>query len=742
MAKSGLSFRVSSALKDIIGRDLITDDYIAIFELVKNSYDAHAKRVDVIFENIYDAQNSKIIIKDNGKGMDYNDLKDKWLFVAYSAKKEGSEDSDYRDKIYQNRIFTGAKGIGRFSCDRLGKNLKLESTKKGGSRTEILYTNWEEFEKNMREEFVEIPVDHSYKLQNSYGLKHGTVLEISGLRNLWDKSRIDKLIGSLAKLINPSTHGRGKDFNIFISCIDEGLHEVKIENFIFETLEIKTSTIIVDIPSDGSHIITELKDGGTRIYKIKEINPYKSLLKDISVKLFYLNKGAKLTFSHRMGMSTRDYGSIFLYKNDVRIYPYGEPGEDPLKLDSRKAQKPSIYIGNKDLIGRIEILGSNEEFKETSSRGDGFIKNNTYDYFLTFLYEKVISRLERYVIDVQKWGDGSFLSIEDSLDNSSKAELKTKITALISRLTNTDNIIDLEYEDDFINLYTESQSESAISLVKNLFRLAKNSGNQKLLDAANRTEARVAELYNAYQEANKAADDAVKNLAEKESENLFLKAIKSQDLDEVVSFLHHIGISSGIIDNYLTGLFNRVKDGVMVPQEQLLEILNIVVFENKKIQNISKFATKANFKLYTDAIELNFNEYLREYIGNIVALVTNEGVSIKFIDKSSKPIVMKFRPIELNILVDNLLSNSKKANATIFKITLESIGNQTEVSFSDNGKGIPPNKLSQIFEYGFTTTSEGSGIGLFHVSEIVKRMRGQLKVESTVNKGTTFKIIL
>ena len=39
-------FRVSAELKNIIGRDLITDDFVAIFELVKNSFDARAPRVD------------------------------------------------------------------------------------------------------------------------------------------------------------------------------------------------------------------------------------------------------------------------------------------------------------------------------------------------------------------------------------------------------------------------------------------------------------------------------------------------------------------------------------------------------------------------------------------------------------------------------------------------------------------------------------------------------------------------
>ena len=76
-----LKFKVSSALKDLIGKDLITNDNVAIFELVKNSYDAYATKVEITFEE------DKIIIADNGKGMTYNDLINKWLFLGFSAKK-------------------------------------------------------------------------------------------------------------------------------------------------------------------------------------------------------------------------------------------------------------------------------------------------------------------------------------------------------------------------------------------------------------------------------------------------------------------------------------------------------------------------------------------------------------------------------------------------------------------------------------------------------------------------------
>ena len=81
-----LTFRVSAGLKNLIGRDLISDKYIAVFELVKNSYDAGASKVEISYL-VSDEGMGKIIISDNGSGMTYNDIIQKWLFVAYSEKK-------------------------------------------------------------------------------------------------------------------------------------------------------------------------------------------------------------------------------------------------------------------------------------------------------------------------------------------------------------------------------------------------------------------------------------------------------------------------------------------------------------------------------------------------------------------------------------------------------------------------------------------------------------------------------
>ena len=129
MAKQNeLHFKISTGLKDLLGQDLITNEFIAVFELVKNSFDAHSKEVYIVFEEL-NTPNAKIKIIDTGKGMSRTDLINKWLFVAYSAKRDGTKDkkNDYRENLKSNRYYAGAKGVGRFSCDRLGKSLTLFS---------------------------------------------------------------------------------------------------------------------------------------------------------------------------------------------------------------------------------------------------------------------------------------------------------------------------------------------------------------------------------------------------------------------------------------------------------------------------------------------------------------------------------------------------------------------------------------------------------------------------------------
>lgn len=459
------SFKISSGLKSLIGKELITDEYIAIFELVKNSFDAKAKNVRIIFQGIYTSF-SKIIIVDDGKGMDINDIDNKWLFVAYSAKSDGSEDideainDDYRSKLENKRFFAGAKGVGRFSCDRLGSLLNMTTIKnKPNAKIENIKVDWEKFETDPKKEFIDVRVQHANLDTSEYDISHGTILEISNLRDTWNRSKILNLKKSLEKLINPNQQNTD-DFKIEIIVPEELLNDNlkmqerdrvngPVKNIIFETLDLKSTSIETEISEDGRYISTTLRDRGEYIYKIIEKNSYG--ISHIKSKLFFLNRSAKVNFKRAMGIDSVSYGSVFLYKNGFRIYPFGEEGEDPLKLDRRKAQGYARYLGTRDLIGRIEIFGDNPDFKETTSRDGGLVKNTSYDNLVDFFIERTLRRLEKYVVDIIRWGE-PFKARKEDVDYQpalNPEDVKNEILDTIKQLSRSDNFVEVDYNPNF-----------------------------------------------------------------------------------------------------------------------------------------------------------------------------------------------------------------------------------------------------------------------------------------------------
>lgn len=204
-----LFFQVNAGIKNIVGKELIHSDSIAIIELIKNSKDADATKSTIQFINEQKSQDSSLIISDNGKGMSLNDLKNKWLNVAYSEKKENM----------LNKLYAGNKGVGRFSCDRLGKNLTLYTKAQEGNYIK-LSINWEDFEnKGINDEMSTIPVlaqelsKHDFLQEiNVQNFTTGTILKIENLRETWPTTKLRKLIAELEKF-SPSIDD---DFSIFL----------------------------------------------------------------------------------------------------------------------------------------------------------------------------------------------------------------------------------------------------------------------------------------------------------------------------------------------------------------------------------------------------------------------------------------------------------------------------------------------------------------------------------------------
>ncbi len=760
------TFKISAALKDLIGKELITDEFVAVFELVKNSFDANATKVEVIFEDNYNPDNAKIIIKDNGKGMNYNDLRNKWLFVAYSAKRLGKENEDYRDKIKTQRVFAGAKGVGRFSCDRLGKALNLITIKdEANPETENLIVHWEDFENVDEKEFVNIKVIHNQLKNTLYNIKSGTILEITGLRDNWDRERILKLKRSLVKLINPNQENDNDNFQIEIIAKEElnidntpnkkgekkadwDIVNGYVNNTIFETLEIKTSNILVQVTPNGKFIETTLQDRGDLIYYLKEKNPYANL-KDINIYLFQLNRSAKMVFHKTMGMRSVEYGSVFMYKNGFRVYPYGEEGEDLLLIDRRKQQGYNRFLGTRDLIGRIEINGDQQELRETTSRDGGLVKTSTYYNLVEFFYDYVLKRLENYVVNIIQWGDEKVNKETGEIRPELwPKDVKIQILELISGFINSKNVIDIQYDKNFLEIIQSKQEKSVDKIVKNITKVAANSDNPELVKEAKRIEKVVTEIKADAQKDRDEKEKAV--ILQKETEQKlnvvtsqknFLQSEISDDTKNLESILHHIGLTTNLIKTDIRNLVKAINKDAS--KNDLYNIVRRISEQNEKITSFSKYFKKVNFNIHSNNLSADLISFINEYLTNVYKQredlrINRELLNIKIDTPKGLEFKNKFNPIEVVMILDNLIDNSFKHGASKIVLKWSKLDNTTQLSFKDDGEGIKDNIKDNIFDFGFTTSRRGSGIGLYHVKEIIDKLKGTITVNNKLNKGVEF----
>ncbi|RVU00284.1 ATP-binding protein [Mucilaginibacter limnophilus] len=770
-------FRISSGLKNLIGSELITDNFVAVFELVKNSFDAKAHEVVIRFENL-ESDNGKIVILDNGKGMDYDDLLNKWLFVAYSAKKDKSEDADdYRNRIDLERFYAGAKGVGRFSCDRLGRYLNLISIKnEPNAKIENLNIDWHLFENDQKEEFINIPIQHQVLTTCPYPISHGTILEISGIhKDEWTRDNLKRLKDKLSKLVRPDLNKTVKEKNFKIKLEvpgelgrdrEEKIKREKkgesegsiyyntvngeIENFIFEALNIRTTKITSSVSVNGDKVITTLNDRETFIYEIEEVNRFNEL-KNTSITLYFLNKSSKDVFKRRMGIRAVDYGSVFVYKNGFRIYPYGERGDDSLGIDNRAVQGYNRYIGLRNLIGQLDIQGNDSDLKEATSRDAGLVKTKAYyqladaSPYADSLLIDTLKRLEKYVVEVTEWGLN-----DDNYDVKDSEKAKENLVKLISNIVDDKSLLRIDYNKDIINILNQQEEKSAKKLVANFKRVAAESQDQQLLNDAKALEARINRQSNALNSAStelKEVKEKGRKLQEELelqiAETLFAKADRGTDKTDLLSVQHHIyRHSAQHITGYIDQLVKLINEGAS--KDDLLKMASRISFENKKIITLSRFVTKAQFDTTVTKIEADIVSFINEYVVNVYQqykhlIMNNQNLKITASAPKGLKFTMSFRPIEVIIILDNLLSNAFKANAKNVSVSWSQLSNnEVEVRIKDDGVGIPDANLSRVFDPRFTTTN-GSGLGLYHTKDVVEKMKGTISVSNNL-KGAEFTI--
>lgn len=780
-----LHFDVSSGLKSVLGSELITDDEVAIFELVKNSFDAEATLVEVYFND------DCIVVADNGIGMSFDDIKDKWLFVAYSSKRAINRDDDFRENIAERRHYAGSKGIGRFSSDRLGESIILQ-TRPRTDETGPVHTiavDWSKFDKNHQEKFEAIGIEHRLETIDytvPFELterKSGTVIAISKIRAKWDRIKILRIKSALAKLINPfgaTTDG----FKIVIYApkelaadeiekkisnstedepVQNSLVNGEVGNFIFTTLQDKTTFINIKINAESNKVESSLVDRGELIYRVLEPNPFSELTNSgFQCQLFFLNQSAKTTFARRMGVPSVQFGSVFLFRNGFRVFPIGEDGDDWFKMDRRKAQGFMRFLGTRDVIGRIDVSGADNDFQEASSRNTGLIETPAVLELKNCFHEFCLKRLERYIVPV------TYVDKEDKVTSDVSRLLtdpgRARVASAVAKLIDNDDIELLEYSKKLVGILNERSAQFEGSLVS-LRAIAEKTKDKNLFGNIEIAEKRFEELRRSEEAAKRQADEernakviaevraneaeslAAKlliHLDEEKKRSLFLTSISSLDTETILNLHHQVTIYSVDMQQQIENFLLRINGKSMISTLDVINVFERIALLNRKVMGISKFATRANFRLESEKIEADLGDYIEQYI-NDVALQFLMGSPKVAVHQDNKGFSQKFKPIDISVVIDNLIANARKKHVRATQISFEiSHPNKHSVHIrvTDNGRGFDKSiqDLDEIFNKGFTRT-DGSGLGLFHVRHVLGEMNGTIEASRRLEQqGAEFLI--
>lgn len=138
-------FRVKARAIELLGRGQIADLPTAITELWKNGYDAYGDNMgcQLYLPGYKDIKNPLFVVYDDGKGMDYKDLTEKWIVIGTDSKVRCEQEKKGVETLFKEpRIPMGDKGIGRLSVAYLGSKM-LMITKKRNNPCQLVLFHWD-----------------------------------------------------------------------------------------------------------------------------------------------------------------------------------------------------------------------------------------------------------------------------------------------------------------------------------------------------------------------------------------------------------------------------------------------------------------------------------------------------------------------------------------------------------------------------------------------------------------------
>jgi len=664
--------RPRARLIGLIGDELISDEPVALVELVKNAYDADATRVEVRFEGSDPERPERIVVVDNGTGMDLDTVLTAWFEPGTVIKRK-------REKSPGGRLYQGAKGIGRFAAARLAESLVLESKTKGADEGVFVLLEWGRFDD---ESYLdEITID--YELHPLPDLERGTRLTLERLRKVWEKEDYEELHARLSRLISPFN-----DVTDFSIVLDIPAHPELSGEVQPPELILKPKYLLKGKVDKKGFFKGELQVDGKCYKKFTGYPDKKCKLCgrdtkpicgpfEVEIRAWDRDREGLEPISEQMNKGIREirrtldtYCGVSIYRDGFRVYPYGQKGNDWLNLDLRSRQKPVTRLANNQIVAAIRISRKeNPQLKDRSTR-EGMVLNAAHSA-LEEWFKEVLSLLEneRYILRPRR-------DQIESVDPLFEAfELRETVQRARSELGKDHPVTRLITE-------AEQQIKAGVERVQEVYsRLLMSAGLGHMVDIV---------------------------------------------IHEIGAPLGKINRQLAVLEKDLERLLNDEGKKKITPRLEsikgwLEQIHNLR--QRLEPQTPAKRGRATTFNV-RDEIEDNFRLY--------EALLQKQGIRYEIIAPRT-PVRVKMSRACLGQIVANMIDNSifwlvrdkGAGRGGQIQVKLETLEHGFRLLFSDDGPGVPEEDRSRIFEPYFSRKPNGMGLGLY-IARLVIEPYGKL----------------
>lgn len=741
-----IPFNVSAKTARLIGRENVSNLEGALIELIKNTYDADAKKCVVYYESSTD----RLFIIDNGMGMNKDVIINNWMTIGNSTKKESVFTKS-------GRVNTGEKGIGRFALDRISEKCTMLTVSKD-ERFEWL-VNWENFDssemitdtyaelndisENIPEFLSDLGNEFLCEMLKSDFTGTGTCFVLENLRDQWNEVVIERIKSSLQKLLPPMENNvfelffflqdtKTKDARILPDLLNEYDYKLhfEVDDFSECTIQIHRNEFFfgaqfekiikkADFSDEDREYFNDkliIKEGSIYdflpgVEKKINIGPfsgdiyfYKLVLQsDNQEKYYYKNFVTKRT-------NFKELSGIKIYRDDFLVRPYGiygTTGYDWLDLSTRKAESPAAVshksgswrVQANQICGQIRISRLNDNLPDKSSR-EGIVETKEFKLFR----ELVVNFIEKMEEDRQY--------VIRKLDQLYKSTAKGEQALKIAK--------------EELNKYKKEEGE-------------KERNNK---------------------------DDEADNEKKQSYEN-FHKAIsyqeeRIQDLQEEMGLLRTLATTGIVVNTYIheiKALTTQLNVGVKEAYA-CLEEDNDIVSAKEELKKLRVLKQKFNswFKVTIDAVEMDKRKRKKENIGNIIQNSISKWKSVQnnridYVYIENEEIDIRCFPFDFETIISNLVTNSStifknhKVEKPTIKIVIGRKDDKFYIKYSDNGPGLCEafkREPQKILKQGVTDRRNangevvGTGMGLWIVDSIIQNYKGYIDLRKNIEKENGF----